>query len=60
MRRRAFTLIEVTLAAVLASLVIMATLSVFTMVDRGERSTSRLYEQSIELSMLHRALERSL
>ena len=60
MTRRAFTLIEVTLAAVLASLVIMATLSVFTMVDRGERSTSRLYEQSIELAMLHRALERSL
>ncbi len=61
-RRRAagFTLIEVTLAAVLGLIVILIATGVFRMMDRAKQSQAQRMENNLEFASAHRIIQQSM
>jgi len=58
--RRAFTLLEVVLATVIGSMVLLSALAVFRVLDSAERSMQSRFETVQETAIAHRAIQRSM
>ncbi len=60
MNRRGFTMLELTLAAMLGSVVLLAALGVFASLDRGDRVLAARAEQSTGLELASMAIENAV
>jgi hypothetical protein len=60
MRRRGFTILELTLAAALGALVLLAALGVFSSLDRGDRTLAARAVQNTGLEMASGAIEKAM
>lgn len=58
--RRAFTLLELTLATAMAALVLAVALSMFAVSTRADKRHSERFTQDAELSRLHRAVSQAM
>ncbi len=59
MIRRGFTLIELALATVLGTIIIMASLAIFTAMDRADRRFERRFEETVSIERLHNTLRKA-
>ncbi len=57
--RRGFTLLETVLAAVLGLMVIVAALSLFTVVQRSDKRSQAKMEENLELASAHKTIARA-
>lgn len=59
MTRRAFTLLETVLAAVIGSLVVLSGYAVFASLNAAERSLSRRADEQVQMAQLQRTMQRA-
>lgn len=57
--RRGFTVLELSLAAVVGGLLVLSAFGVFNALDRSERTLKARFEQSSELARLHTVMRRT-
>ncbi|MEM0983036.1 MAG: prepilin-type N-terminal cleavage/methylation domain-containing protein [Planctomycetota bacterium] len=58
--RRGFTLVELVLASVIGSLVLLGALAVFRLIETSDRSMQARFESTQETAIAHQAIQRSL
>lgn len=57
--RRGFTLIELALATVLGTIIVAASLAIFTAMDRADRRFERRFEETVSIERLHNTLRKA-